>query len=253
MRAYGTFVCTPICPLPLFSALMLTCQSPALAKGPDLTETFTSSKKTCRIQWDARRPDNDASPIVLFLYGSSGNTDPAFFRYCASRFATIDNRPATVTLIDYFDVAGIESASTSEMSQNFTGFRKAIADAIDHINTKYGTRHPIFIFGYSLGAELGLLQTLQDPRITAVSCMSGYLIGRPQPRSAKTRVLFLHGDKDRVVALSKMQASKKFLDSQGIKTTCKIYPGQGHCFDWVKVQDAIELTRVFFARQKPNG
>ena len=239
--------------LVLLLALVLFLQSPCLAKGPGLTETFTSSKKTCRIQWDAQRPDNDASPIVIFLYGSSGNTDPAFFRYCASRFATIDNRPASVALVDYFDIAGIESASASAMSQNFSKFRKAIADAVDHINKKYGTKHPIFIFGYSLGAELGLLQTLQDHRITAVSCMSGYLIGSPSPKSAKARVLFLHGAKDRVVALAKMQASQRFLRDKGIETICKIYPGEGHCFNWDKVQDAIEATRGFFARQISNG
>ena len=235
--------------LVLLLALMLFWQSPSLAIGPSLTETFVSNKKTCRIQWDAHRPDNDANPIVLFLYGSSGNTDPAFFKYCASRFATIDNRPASVALVDYFDIAGIESASASAMSQHFSGFRKAIADSVDHINKKYGTRHPIFIFGYSLGAELGLLQALQDPRITAVTCMSGYLIGRPSPKTARARVLFLHGDKDRVVALVKMQASQRFLRSKGIETACKIYPGEGHCFNWDKVQDAIEATRGFFARQ----
>ena len=149
-------------------------------------------------------------------------------------------------MVHYFDSVNIEWANSPQMSANFPGWLGTIGDAVTYTQQKFGKTRRIDFFGYSLGAQLALSCASRDPRIAAVSSMSGCFVYPPAKAAIMPPVLILHGARDTTVSLQREKRTEAQLRQLNSLFEAHIYSTQGHCFEPELAQDAVVRTIAFF-------
>ncbi|CAN5449255.1 hypothetical protein BH11CYA1_BH11CYA1_37510 [soil metagenome] len=206
------------------------------------TEHYLSKGKPIRVDW-IRPAVDSGKPVVLILYGSSGSDPNDYFHGCAEQLAAAG---FVVGIIHYFDSVNIKWADSSKMSKYFSYWLGTVGDAVTYSQKQFGSGRKIYLFGYSLGAQLSLTTAARDERIGAVSSMSGCFVLPPPKSGRMPPVLLLHGDRDYTVPLQREKRTEAQLKLLKAAIETHIYPKQGHCFDAALAQDAIVRTIGFF-------
>lgn len=80
-----------------------------------------------------------------------------------------------------------------------------VAWAMDRIRDRFGAQLPVALVGHSLGGRAALLAA-SDRQVTSVVAMATWLYPREVvPPLSGRRVLFIHGDRDRVAQLDRVE------------------------------------------------
>jgi len=206
---------------------------------------FESGGKLVRL--DAYLPDTPAGPFpaVIALHGAGGNV-AGMEKYATALAA----HGFAVYVLHYFDRTGTESADKATIVRNFPSWMKTLWDAISFVETQpHVDRERIALLGFSLGAYLSLANSAIDPRVKAVVEFFG---GMPKEMNLFMRrlcpVLILHGENDQTVPVEEAYRLQKLLEKKKIPYEMKIYPDEGHGFEYEIWRDAGERSLQFLKK-----
>ena len=167
-------------------------------------------------------------PAVLVLHSSAGTL---FGKRELEQFSqSLAERGMVAFLVRYFDRTGTIFAGDGGIDRHLHVWEDTIIDGIS-----FAAAHPrvraesIGIFGYSLGAFLGVSVASRDARVDAVAELAGgmfdYLGGRLR-RVPPT--LILHGTADKRVNVSYARALEREARRLGARPVVYLFPGEGH-------------------------
>jgi carboxymethylenebutenolidase len=186
-------------------------------------------------------------PAVLVLHSSAGTL---FGNAELERFSrSLAERGMVALQVRYFDRTGTIFAGDAAIGRHLHAWEATVGDALDFASAHPRVRREsIGIFGYSLGAFLGVSAASSDTRVDAVAELSGgifaYLHGRLR-RVPPT--LILHGADDRRVAVAYARELEREARRLGARPLVKIYPGEGHVLSTSAIADASGRAREFLA------
>jgi len=167
-------------------------------------------------------------PAVLVLHSSAGTLFGK--RELEQLSQSLAERGMVAFMVRYFDRTGTIFAGDSGIARHLHVWEDTVIDGIG-----FAAAHPrvradsIGIFGYSLGAFLGVSVASRDARVDAVAELAGgmfdYLGGRLQ-RVPPT--LILHGTADRRVDPRYARELEREARRLGARPVVRLFPGEGH-------------------------
>jgi predicted esterase len=161
--------------------------------------------------------------------------------------------PAWYDIVDLHEEANHDLAGMHRSRLVIDGLLRdagGVKDAIDD-----DARHVWLVGGFSQGAVVGLLTALQNPRVRAAVCLSGYLPPGSEslrfvPRRdqiGRLQLWLAHGTADDVVRFTWGQKSHeellKHLPPGQVAATFKAYPGLGHSCSNRELADLIVFVK----------
>jgi dienelactone hydrolase len=180
-----------------------------------------------------------ARAAIIVLHGAGGTLlDGPEMRRVARALAADGN---AAYVLHYFERTGTIIAFDSTMQQHFGDWLGTVRAAIPAIQSARGDFSPIGIYGYSLGAFLGLQVASDNARVGAVVEQAGGVwndrfdtIGRMPP------VLMVHGLRDARVPFTKYAGPLiPILRRRAATLQTHLFPDEGHGF----TADAMKIVR----------
>jgi dipeptidyl aminopeptidase/acylaminoacyl peptidase len=107
------------------------------------------------------------------------------------------------------------------------------------------------IWGDSLGAALGVSESSGDPRIKALTALSGaeatwYETGVHKTITHMPPTIVIHGALDRISPVASAYALQTLLESLGVPCVLDIYPNEGHAFNMPDSEQSLQQATGFF-------
>jgi carboxymethylenebutenolidase len=190
-------------------------------------ESFMSGGRRISVETFAPRAPG-RFPAVLVLHSSAGTLLGK--RELEQFSQALAERGMVALMVRYFDRTGTIFAGDTAIAQQVHVWEDTVIDGLD-----FAAAHPrvrresIGIFGYSLGAFLGVSVASRDARVDAVAELAGgmfdYLGGRLR-RVPPT--LILHGTADKRVELRYARALESEARRLGTRPVVHYYLGEGH-------------------------
>ena len=190
-------------------------------------ESFVSGGRKISVETFAPRAPG-RFPAVLVLHSSAGTLVGKGQLEQFSR--ALAERGMVALLVHYFDRTGTIFANDARIEKHRHEWEDTVGGAVS-----FAAAHPrvradaIGIFGYSLGAFLGVSVASRDARIDAVADLAGgmftYLGGRLK-RVPPT--LILHGIEDQRVKVRYAYELEREARRLGARPTVRLFPGEGH-------------------------
>jgi len=195
-------------------------------------------------------PGGGRHPAILVLHPSDGvaGSGAQYVR----RYAQVLARNGYVAyVVHYFDRTGDTRTDDPREDAEFPVWTATLQDAVTFAQHDPAVNPArIGVFGYSLGAWMGLALGAEDRRVGAVVGLgSGFFdalrptVGRMPP------TLLLHGRNDDVVPLARALAVDSTLRRLGVVHALVVYPGQKHGLDESADVDGRARTVRFFNRE----
>lgn len=182
-------------------------------------------------------------PVVVIVHGASGLGDGRF-RPLARRLAA----HGYVALIPhYFERTKTIIARPGEMQVKFREWAAVLVETTD-LAARMDDVDParVGFMGFSLGAYLSLSTAASEPRIRVVVEYFGGFPKALYPKADKLPpILILHGDQDKVVAVSEAKALESLLKEKKVEHEVHIYKGAGHGFSGADAQDSGRRATAF--------
>lgn len=195
--------------------------------------------------------DGNQSPAVVMLHGASGLGDGTLYYPQARALA---DKGISTFVVHYFD--GIAEYARKASPQLQEQRNQVIRDAISYVQAlPYVDHTRVGAFGLSLGGFHVMDLAGSDGRLAAVVNVVGAMPNTEMRRGVREMppTLILHGDKDRVVPVSRAYQLARYMDDIGADYDMHIFRGQGHAFKGSARQEAIRETTDFFVRHLNNG
>lgn len=238
---------------PIILATLVACHSVSAANGGTFTverkqETFTSGGQRISVETFAPRQPG-RFPAVLVLHSSAGTL---FGKGQLERFSqSLAERGMVAFQVRYFDRTGTIFAGDATIGKHLHTWEETVGDALDFAAAHSRVRaDSIGIFGYSLGAFLGVSTASSDSRVDAVAELSGGIFAYLQGRLRRVPpTLILHGGDDQRVAVSYARELQREARRLGARLIVKIYPGEGHVLSRTATADAAQRAVDFLASQ----
>ena len=195
-------------------------------------------------------PGGGRRPAILVLHPSDGvaGSGASYVRGYAQELAS---HGYVAYVVHYFDRTGDTRTDDPREDAEFRVWTATLEDAVTFAeHDPHVTPGRIGVFGYSLGAWMGLALGAEDRRVGAVVGIgSGFFDAlRPTVRRMPPTLL-LHGEADDVVPLARARAVDSTLRQLHVPHELVVYPGQKHGFDGSKDPDARARTLRFFNRE----
>jgi len=236
------------------AVVAIRCAGRVVGPGGDLrvlsTDTaFTSGGVRIAVERVAP-PGGGRRPAILVLHPSDGvaGSGASYVRRYAQELAS---HGYVAYVVHYFDRTGDTRTDDPREDAEFRVWTSTLEDAITFAQHDPAVNPArVGVFGYSLGAWMGLALGAEDRRVGAVVGIgSGFFDAlRPTVRRLPPTLL-LHGQDDDVVPLAKALAVDSTLRRLGVVHELVVYPGQKHGFDDAKDPDARARTLRFFDRE----
>lgn len=241
-------------PLCVFFTAISICLVTVTAKADNIfpvertRESFISGGRKISVETFAPKTPG-RFPAVLVLHSSAGTL---FGKGELERFSrSLAERGMVAFMVRYFDRTGTIFAGDAAIERHLHACEATVGDAMD-----FAVAHPrvradsLGIFGYSLGAFLGVSAASSDSRVRAVAELSGgifaYLHGRLR-RIPPT--LVLHGTADQRVSVSYAHELIREARRLGARPVVQLYPGEGHVLSTSAIADASRRAREFLAQR----
>lgn len=190
---------------------------------------------------------------ILVLHGAGGTLlDGPEMRRVAQHLAEAGN---AVYLVHYFDRTGTLFARDATMQKNFGLWLETVQDSIVAIQTLRHDQAKIGIYGYSLGAFLGLQAASDNPRVAAVvEHAGGVWNGRVERLGRLPAVLMVHGQQDGRVPFDKYaKPLVPVLRKRAARVETRFFATEGHVFAPAAMKEVREAAAQFFSRQLSRG
>lgn len=189
-------------------------------------------------------------PAILVLHPSDGvsGSGAQYIRRYADMLAS---NGYVAYVVHYFDRTGDTRTDDPREDAEFPVWTATLEDAVTFAQHDPAVNPArVGVFGYSLGAWMGLALGAEDRRVGAVVGIgSGFFDAlRPNVRRMPPTLL-LHGRNDDVVPLARALAVDSTLQRLGVVHQLVVYPGQKHGFDDAADPDARARTLRFFNRE----
>lgn len=202
------------------------------------------------IQVDYFPPANDLHrPAVVVLNGAGGTIfDGPDMRRMAGRLAAA-GYPAYV--VHYFNRTGSLVAIDSTMRRHFDEWLPTVREAIHWVHSQPAAGgRPVGVYGYSLGAFLGLAACSDNPEAGAlVEQAGGIWYGQRDRLRYLPPVLMVHGRADQRVPFEKFALPlAALLKERGNRVATRFYPVEGHRFTETAEQQVRAEAAEFFDR-----
>ena len=206
-------------------------------KRPELTADDPASDRLLDVYLPKTPKPRNGYPCVMFIHGggfrngskrSGGKLNPVCVKL-------LDNGIAVVSINYYL----VRKYARSKKRDRFKEVRIAAEDAelamrwiVDHAE-KYGFDLERFaVCGGSAGArtcfELAYVRRSKPPKIRAVIDLWGMMVDPGKIRGGTPPVLIIHGDRDKVIDISRAYAVKSELDRLRIPNRMIVLKGRGH-------------------------
>lgn len=211
-------------------------------------ESFVSGGRKISVETFAPRAPG-RFPAVLVLHSSAGTLVGKGQLEQFSR--ALAERGMIALLVRYFDRTGTIFANDARIEKHLHEWEDTVADAVS-----FAAAHPrvradaIGIFGYSLGAFLGVSVASRDARVDALAELAGgiftYLGGRLK---RVPPLLIIHGTADQRVAVSYARELEREARRLGARPVVRLLPGEGHVLSPAATKEASELAIDFLTRK----
>ncbi len=209
-------------------------------------ESFVSGGRKISVETFAPRAPG-RFPAVLVLHSSAGTLVGKGQLEQFSR--ALAERGMVALLVRYFDRTGTIFANDARIEKHLHEWEDTVADAVS-----FAAAHPrvraeaIGIFGYSLGAFLGVSVASRDARVDALAELAGgiftYLDGRLR---RVPPLLIIHGTADQRVAVSYARELEREARRMGARPVVRLFPAEGHVLSPAATKEASELAIDFLA------
>lgn len=187
-------------------------------------------------------------PAVLVLHSSAGTL---IGRGELERFSRkLAEQGAVTFLVRYFDRTGTIFANNKAIDRYSRVWTATVKEAVD-----FAASHPrverarIGIFGYSLGAFVGVAEASRDARVVAVVEVAGGIFkGFANEMRRVPTIAILHGAADQRVPVARAFELERKAREFGVKPEVKIYAGEGHRLSGAAAEDASRRALLFFQK-----
>ena len=211
-------------------------------------EAFSSGGRKIRVELFAPKASG-RFPAVLVLHSAAGTILGKGQLKDFSR--ALAERGMVALLVHYFDRTGTWWAGDDEIDRLSRVWIETVKDAVD-----FAAAHPrvcadrIGIFGYSLGAYIGIAVSARDRRVDAVAEVAGGIFEGFRPRMLRVPpLLILHGRVDQRVPVARAFELQRAARQLGREPRMKIYDREGHVLSKPAAADATTRTISFFRQQ----
>ena len=218
--------------------------------------SFVSGGKMIRV--DAYEPAGAADhPSALVLHGAGGMLfDGPEMRRVASQLAAGGVR---AYVVHYFDGSGVVfTTSNRVLQEHFDAWLAVVRAAVNFAGKKqaageYGK--PMGIYGYSMGAFLGIAASSDHPGVGALVEQAGGVWDNQMNRLGRMPpVLMIHGRADRRVPFDKYAVPlARTLHARGTPVQTLFFDGEGHGFSPSAQAQARLAAARFIRRQLAPG
>ncbi|MDB6155803.1 MAG: dienelactone hydrolase [Chthoniobacteraceae bacterium] len=239
-----TLGCLPFLTLFLQTSMHSVQAAPAIEQR---NESFLSGGKTIHVETFAPA-GNGRFPAVLVLHTSVGTlVGKSQLELFSKQLAAQGN---VAFLVRYFDRTGTHYAGDDKINELAPVWIETVHDTVSfaaaHAKVRPGA---IGIFGYSLGAYLGVAESSNDPRVKALVEIAGGILTRYKGKIDRLPpLLSLHGDADERVSVSNAFELQKLARQLGGNPQIHIYKGEGHRLSPAAASDASARALRFLER-----
>ena len=195
-------------------------------------------------------PSATRRPAILVLHPSDG-VDGSGAQYVRRYAQELALNGYVTYVVHYFDRTGDKRTNDPREDEAFPLWTAALEDGVTFAQHDRGVNPArVGVFGYSLGAWMGMALGAEDRRVGAVVGIgTGFFDAlRPTVRRLPPTLL-LHGQADDVVPLARALAVDSTLRRLGVAHALVVYPGQKHGFDEATDPEARARTVRFFNRE----
>ncbi len=214
---------------------------------------FRVGSKTIRVErFDPLT--SDPHPTIVLVHGSAGLGVSGIYYRLAARAAA--KKGFIVFLVHYLDRTGTKSVGKKELNRkNFLAWQETVREAVLYASRQKGVqRDRIGLMGCSLGGYLTMSVAME--RNLPVRAVAEWFGGMPKEYYRQTKILpptlIVHGECDKVVAVSEARRLARKLDELHVPHETRIYKGQRHLFRTdpfgKDAQDAQNATVRFFRK-----
>jgi dienelactone hydrolase len=194
-------------------------------------------------------------PAVLVLHPSDGvaGSGGDYVRRWAEAFA---EHGYVAYVVHYFDRTGDTRTDDAREDAAFPQWTAALEDAVTFAERDPAVRPGrVGVFGFSLGAWMGLALGARDPRVGAVVGIGSGFFDALRPTVKRLPpTLLLHGRDDDVVPLGRALAVDSTLARLGVPHRLVVYPGEKHALDGGAEADAQARALRWMDREvRPRG
>ena len=214
--------------------------------SPAGTETVPRQTADPRMK---ARLSREACPCALVLHGAGGVLfDGPEMRRVARELAANGVR---AYVVHYFDGSGVAfTTSTRVLSEHFAEWREVVESALAYTQRQQGTPlQRVGIYGYSMGAFLGIAASSDNPGVGALAEQAGGVWDNQMGRLGRMPpVLMIHGRTDRRVPFEKYAVPlAQALRARGTPVQTLFLDGEGHGFS-PSAQAQARLAAALFIR-----
>lgn len=196
-------------------------------------------------------PTSKALGVLFMIHGSAGaysvrslTEEPLEDNFGEKNLAAAC---FSVYLPHYFEALDVSSmTSIPEIETRSAVLLETLNKLIDFIKATDVSHSPIFLFGESLGAYLGLEIGLTRPDVAAVSEISGGLRTSAWHPRRNFSVLISHGLLDQIVPVQNAETIASFCRRNGIAFKEDLYQSSDHYFNVEDRNKCIGRTAAFF-------
>ncbi|GJG85243.1 hypothetical protein tb265_04240 [Gemmatimonadetes bacterium T265] len=195
-------------------------------------------------------PGGGRRPAVLVLYPSDGVAGSGV-QYVRRYAQVLAAQGYVAYVVHYFDRTGDTRTDDAREDAEFRVWTAALDDAVTFVQHDPAVNPArVGVFGFSLGAWMGLALGAEDRRVGAVVGIGSGLFDSLRPVVRRLPpTLLLHGRDDDVVPLARALAVDSTLRRLGVVHQLVVYPGQKHGLDGRADLDAQARTVRFFNRE----
>ena len=220
--------------------------------SPAGTETLPLRAGDPRI---AARLPRETCPCAVVLHGAGGVVfDGPEMRRVARELAANGVR---AYVVHYFDGSGVAfTTSTRVLSEHFAEWREVVESALAFAQKQQGTpTQRVGIYGYSMGAFLGIAASSDNPGVGALAEQAGGVWDNEMNRLGRMPpVLMIHGRDDRRVPFDKFAVPlEQTLRARGTPVQTLFFNGEGHGFSpLAQARAQLEAARFIRRRLAPG-
>ncbi|HEY0776608.1 MAG TPA: dienelactone hydrolase family protein [Gemmatirosa sp.] len=189
-------------------------------------------------------------PAVLVLHPSDGVAGSGA-QYVRRYAQTLASNGYVAYVVHYFDRTGDTRTDDPREDAEFPVWTATLEDAVSFAQHDPAVNPArIGVFGYSLGAWMGIALGAEDRRVGAVVGIGTGMFDALRPKVKRLPpTLLLHGRDDDVVPLAKALAVDSVLRRLGVVHALVVYPGEKHGFDERVDPEARERVVRFLNRE----
>lgn len=234
------------------------CAGRAVDLGPDArvaaadTAYASGGRRVAVERFAPPGPGRHSAVLVLHPSDGAAGSGAQYVRRYAEDFA---RHGYVAYVVHYFDRTGDTRTDDPREDAAFPLWTAALEDAVTFAGRDAAVRPGrVGVFGFSLGAWVGLALGARDPRVGAVVGIGGGLFDalRPEVRRMPPTLL-LHGRDDDVVPLARALAVDSTLARLGVPHQLVVYPGQKHALEDSADVDARARAVRFMDRELRRG